>query len=106
MKARELLRQFLKDHQDRVSDPATAKAVQSAIAGLEKLDFGQVDEIFTPIKSGLHGAKPFDVKQYIAHAIGSIIALKRVGYKVLDAEQKAAEAYGVTSDVVHQWRPD
>lgn len=103
---RDRLRLFLIEQQDNVKDIETATAVQSAIVGLENLDFGQVDQIFTPTKLGWHGSKPLDLKRYVAHAIGSVIALKRLGYKVSDAEQKVSEAYDVTCEVVHQWRKE
>ena len=106
MTGRNRLRQFLIEHQDNVRDKETLQAVQSAIVGLQNLDFGQVDQIFAPSKKGGHGDKPLDAKRYVAHAIGSIIALKRLKYKVFDAENLVAEAYGVSWDTVHQWRKD
>jgi len=106
LKGRVHLRLFLIEQQDNVKDVETAKAVSSAITALENLDFGQVDPIFAPTKSGWHGSKQLDVKRWMAHAIGSIIALKRLKFKVLDAEKLVAEAYGVGWDTVHQWRKE
>jgi hypothetical protein len=107
---RQRLRQFLlreieilKESEDD-PDVELLTALHAAVEGLENLEFGQIDEIFAPGKKRLWGSQPATVKRYQAHAVGSVLALKKRGYKVADAEKVVASAYGIEPDALHKWR--
>lgn len=110
MTKRERLKQFLLTEIDVIKESANepdAKLLEilyAAVEGLENLEFGQVDGIFAPAKTGFHGLRPATVKRYEAHAVGSVLTLKRRGYKIAAAEETVASAYGIEPDALHKWR--
>ena len=93
--------EYLKEHK---SDKKLLGALNAAVTGLENLQFGQVDDIFAPSKLGLHGSRRADVKRCQAHAVGTVFALRKRGYKVADADEVVAKAFVISLDNLREWK--
>ena len=110
MTKRSRLKQYLVGEIDIIKeseddpDKDLLKTLYEAVEGLKNLELGQVDEIFAPAKTRFHGLRPATVKRYEAHAVGSVLTLKKRGYKVADAEKTVAGEYGIEPDALHKWR--
>ena len=109
MHRRKRLQEFLLNRIDllkraRSDDEELLATLQEAVRGLENLDYGQIDEIFS-LPKWAHGRQPANVRRYQAHAVGHVFSLhKKTGLTVADAEETVAKAYGITSDALRQWK--
>lgn len=108
---RRRLRQFLlqqieelKESMDDSVDEELLATLDTAVEGLENLEFGQIDEIFAPANVGLNGLRPATVKQCQARAIGFVLLLKKRGTSVAAAEEMVAKEFVIGVDALRQWR--
>ncbi len=111
MTIRQQFRAFLKEKiidAEAVEPPSQSQSLQKllhqAIDGLDALDRGEVQEIFSPAPTRAWGTMPATVKRYQFKALGYITLLHEMGWKVKEATKAVAEAYSETTDVVTQWR--
>jgi hypothetical protein len=74
------------------------------IDGLEKLDKGEVSPIFARSKVKARGKRPATLWEGRLTAIVAVRALRRIGYSADKAIDIVANAYGVSTDAIRQWR--
>jgi hypothetical protein len=109
--SRQQLRQFLiqeieklKEAMDNSVEDELLTTLNAAVSGLEKLEYGQIDEIFAPADAGFYGLRPATVKLCQARAIGFVLLLKERGESVEAAEEMVAKEFVIGVDALRQWK--
>jgi hypothetical protein len=73
-------------------------------ASLKALEGGEVPPLFTPKNVTAKGKRPATLRKCRLIAIGAVSALRKAGYKVENAIDIVADAYGLSPDAMRQWR--
>jgi hypothetical protein len=75
------------------------------IVNLKAVEAGdEAPALFIPTKVKAKGKRPATLRKCRLIAIGAVSALRKAGYKVENAIDIVADAYGLSPDAIRQWR--
>lgn len=89
---------------DTADNAQIHQVLKILIVSLKALEGGEVPPLFAPTKVKAKGKRPATLRKRRLIAIGAVSALRKAGYKVEEAIDIVADACGLSSDAIRQWR--